>query len=80
MENTTQPTNQKEEILAHLKEFGTIKSMEAIELYGITRLAAKIHQLKDEGHNITREDVKFTNRYNNKSSYGKYKLILKDEK
>lgn len=75
METIKKPTNQREEVLAHLKENGNISSMSAIKLYGITRLAAKIHELRDEGFNITTTLIKFTNRYQNKSTYGVYKLV-----
>lgn len=39
-------------ILLHLQKKKKITSWEAIELYGATRLAAVIYQLKDYGYNI----------------------------
>ena len=69
------PTNQKEEILKHLIEFGKITSLEAIKEYGVTRLADKVYLLRKEGFNISTEMNKFTNRYGNSASYGIYKLI-----
>jgi hypothetical protein len=71
------PGNQKEEVLSHLLEFGSITSMQAIELYGITRLAAKIHELREDNYNITTKNQSFTNRYKNLSTYGIYTLIKK---
>mgnify|MGYP003634630838 FL=1 len=70
------PTNQKQEILKHLKEFGKITSLEAIKEYGVTRLADKVYLLRKEGFNIETELKKFTNRYGNISTYGIYKLII----
>lgn len=43
--------NQKEMVLAHFKKRKSITSWEAIQKYGITRLAAVICDLKDT-HNI----------------------------
>ena len=41
-----------EKVLAHLQKHGSITSIEAIELYSNTRLAATIHYLKSKGHII----------------------------
>jgi len=39
---------QEQTVLAHLKKYGRITSMEAISKYGITRLAARIYNLREE--------------------------------
>ena len=61
-------------ILEHLKNYGTITSLEAIEKYGATRLAAIIFQLRKKGYNIITIDMPFTDRFGNHSTYGKYIL------
>lgn len=43
--------SQKDQVLSHFKKKKSITSWEAIDKYGITRLAAIIHDLKDR-HNI----------------------------
>lgn len=43
---------QKEHILAHLKQHGIITPIEALNLYGCFRLAARIHDLVKDGHAI----------------------------
>lgn len=43
---------QKEQILSHLIKKNSITSWEAIEKYGITRLADRIFNLKNDGYNI----------------------------
>ena len=48
----------KQKILNHLKSGKSITSMEAINLYGVTRLAAVVHTLKRERHPIESENVK----------------------
>lgn len=44
--------NKTQLILSHLQKKKKITSWEAIELYGATRLAATIHQLKEYGYEI----------------------------
>ena len=64
----------KEKVLNHLKSGKSITSIEAITLYGVTRLAAVIHTLKTyEGYKIESENIKGKN-----TIYSKYKLIKTD--
>ena len=49
-------TTQTRAILAHLR-IKTITAFEALELYGCFRLAARIKDLRDEGHDIHTERV-----------------------
>ncbi len=60
---------QNEMILHHLKEHGSITTIEAFTLYGITRLSGRIWELR-KNHNI--EGVKETNR--NGKTYARYFL------
>jgi Helix-turn-helix domain len=39
-------------ILAHLKEHGSIMPLQALNLYGIYRLGARIFDLRKDEHNI----------------------------
>lgn len=39
-------TPQCQQIVNHIEKWGSINSIEAIQRYGITRLAARIHELK----------------------------------
>lgn len=41
--------SQDEIVLNHLKKFGSINSLEAIAKYGITRISAKIYNLRQRG-------------------------------
>ncbi len=45
-------TPQSRKVLAHLKKRGSITPMEALITYGITRLAARIHELRQAGFDI----------------------------
>lgn len=49
------PSNQK--ILAHLQKQGSITPMEALMNFGLFRLAASIHDLRNAGHDI-RTDIR----------------------
>ena len=68
-------TNKTEEVLKHLKTYGNITSIEAIENYGCTRLSAVIFKLRKRGYNIITETIPFTDRYGTKSNFGKYILV-----
>lgn len=49
--------SQEEKVLNHLKEHGEITSWTAIMDYGITRLAARICRLREQGYQIETEIV-----------------------
>lgn len=67
-------TNKTNKVLEHLEKNGCITSLEAIELYGATRLSDIIYRLRKRGMKISTIDIPFTDRYGTKSSYGKYVL------
>ena len=68
--------NKTNKIIEHLKTYKTITSLEAIELYGATRLSAIIFNLRHHyGMNIVSERIDFTDRFGSKSSYAKYVLV-----
>lgn len=62
----------KDAILWHLKNYGHITSLEAIQHYGVTRLASIIWYLKEEGYNIHSEDVQKITRFGRKTTIAKY--------
>jgi len=43
---------QRQQVLEHLKQFGSITSWDAIRLYRATRLSGIIYSLRKSGHNI----------------------------
>lgn len=69
-------TNKTNEILRHLKRYGSITSMEAISMYGATRLSAIIYNLRRRGYDIETISMPFTDRYGNYGTHGKYILNL----
>ena len=66
---------QKDRIIRHLNDKGSITALEAIKEYGIMQLGARIYELKDEGYNIRSEFVSSKNRYNEPVSFSKYSLV-----
>lgn len=65
---------QKEMILRHLEEYGKITSFEAFVEYGITRLAARIHDLRADGYKIKSTVQYARNRYGKKIKFERYTL------
>lgn len=66
-------------VLAHLQEHGSITSLEAFELYGVTRLSALIFNLRAEGYAIESITEHTTNRYGRRVPYARYELEDKNE-
>lgn len=62
---------QNDEILNHLRQERTITALEALELYGSFRLAARIKDLRDVGHKIHTNRLKLTD----KKTIAEYVLI-----
>ena len=65
---------QTERVIKHLKEHGSITPLEAIKEYGITRLGARIRDLRDLGYDIETQTETSKNRFGDKTSYAKYVL------
>ena len=70
MQNT-----QENQILNHLIKHKFITSWEAIQKYRITRLSARIYELRERGHNIITKNVS-----ENGKRFAEYSLIkLKEQ-
>ena len=67
--------SQKELVLKYIADFGYITSFQAYADLGITQLATRIKELKDQGYQFKTEDVRTKNRYGKPSHYYKYYLI-----
>lgn len=71
---------QCDRIIRHLKDHGSITSLEAMSEYGIMRLASRITDLKGMGYPILSERVTGKNRYNETTSYSIYRLAKMEVK
>ena len=63
---------QKEAVLEYFKTNKTLTQLQAIDLFGATRLSDIVYKLKKEGHRITTDTKETINRYGHKVSYGVY--------
>ena len=59
-------------ILMHILKYGSITHLEAEKEYGCARLAARIADLRREGHAITSTMVEGKNRRGQPTHYAKY--------
>lgn len=71
---------QCDRVLRHLEDYGSITSLEAVNEYGIMRLASRIADLKGQGHNIVSERGSSKNRYGEQTSFSIYRLAHKEVK
>lgn len=73
-------TSQDKIVLWHMTKHKYITSMDAFSLYGITRLSAKIYDLRQQGYNIGMVWEESINRYGVKVRYGRYFIEKTKEK
>lgn len=65
---------QDERVYKHLRDFGSITTLEAFDRYGITRLSGRIHTLRKSGIKIGAKYETTKNRYGEECRYAKYFL------
>ena len=65
---------QCDRILRHLESGGSLTAAQAMQEYGIYRLAARINDLKKRGYPIRKRPVITKNRYGEKVSFVEYFL------
>lgn len=70
--------NQRERVLQYMQDFGTITPLDALSDLGVMRLGARIWDLRNAGHQISRRMVSAKNRYGEVVTYAEYRL--EDEK
>ena len=80
MAKAKQKKSQMLMIREHLRTKGTITSMEAIKLYGCTRLSAKIFNLKRAGWEIDSIPTPGTNRYGETTVFSTYRYVSEPER
>ena len=64
----------KERILKHLQENGSITPMEALEQYGCYRLGARVFDLRQDGYDISTTIVEGTDRNGEPMKFARYSL------
>lgn len=66
---------QRERIIKYIRDYGSITSFEAYKDLGITQLATRIKELKDEGYNFRTEWKVDKNKYGDTINYKRYYLL-----
>jgi len=62
----------------HLERGETITSLDAIQLYGATRLSSIIFNLRQRGLDIATLPTTITDRFGNSTTFAKYRLLNTD--
>ena len=65
---------QTELIIRHMRDYGSISSLTAMQEYGIMRLASRINDLRAQGYDIVSEFKTGKNRYGEATHYAVYRL------
>ena len=67
---------QKSEVLKFMKSHKRgITSLQAIELFGATRLSDIIFRLRKDGYDIETQQITMKNRYGHPTTFACYKLV-----
>ena len=61
---------QTEQVVHHMREYGSITALDAVR-FGCFRLAARIHDLRDQGLKIKSEAVS-----DNGKTFARYSLVM----
>lgn len=67
--------SQKMEILEYLQTHNGITQREAIDNFGCLRLAARISDLREDGHNILSARIKVKDPHGNPTQVARYSLV-----
>lgn len=62
-------------ILAYLQAGNPLTAIQALDLFGCNRLAARVGDLRNEGHNIVTATIQVTNREGGICRVAEYRLI-----
>lgn len=65
---------QGQRLLQWIEEFGSITSYEAFREFGITRLSARIYDLRKAGYKVASTTETSINRYGDKVQFARYYL------
>lgn len=71
--------NQRERILDYLSRHDRLDPFTAWSKLGVARLAARVHDLRREGHPIVKETMRATNRFGEPVSFAVYRLERQEQ-
>lgn len=68
--------SQKKAILSHMRVYGFIEPLTALREYGCMRLASRITDLRNDGHNIRKSMMSSTSKITGQPvHFAKYELV-----
>ena len=70
----TRPT-QVDRVIAYMKQFGSVSTLDAFKDLGVTRLSARIFEIRKRGYKVKAEPIQAKNRFGEKVRYFRYSLI-----
>lgn len=70
---------QTEKVLTHLQKYGSITPLEALQEYGIMRLASRISDLKHDGYKVSKKIVSRRNRAGETVRFAEYSLEVEKD-
>lgn len=73
MQKDTKKVTQHEQIIMYIDKYGSITPFDAFREFGITRLAARIFEMRMKGINISGERESGKNRFGESVSYMRYR-------
>ncbi|MBO8461791.1 MAG: helix-turn-helix domain-containing protein [Firmicutes bacterium] len=65
---------QAERVLEYIKKFGSITTLDAFKDLGVTRLSARIFELRNQGYNLETNYESRKNRFGETCIYARYTL------
>ena len=70
----SKPT-QVDRVIDYMKQFGSVSTLEAFKDLGVTRLSARIFEIRKRGYKVKAEPIKAKNRFGENVRYFKYSLV-----
>ena len=67
--------SQEKQVLQYMRDFGSITTYDAFTDLGITRLSARINELRKTGYEIEGTPETRRNRYGRKVTFNRYKEV-----
>jgi hypothetical protein len=75
MQKDTKKVTQYEKIIMYIDKYGSITPFDAFREFGITRLAARIFEMRMKGINISGERESGKNRFGETVHYMRYRRV-----
>ena len=69
--SNTRPT-QVDRVIAYMKQFGSVSTLDAFKDLGVTRLSARIFEIRKRGYKVKAEPIQAKNRFGEKSHIKRY--------